>query len=162
MCRWELQKRQSALKKKEKGNMMFVLHQQTPPILGGLIIQRHVGGALFRSTVTCKDLTKPSEVEESTLRHGEQLTQEHQEGDRGEDHRENHQDLHCLKPLWERKTFPHLKTSLSSQILPREENCSCKAPFFLEVYKMKLLLTSFFGGCTQPGSCEVVKPAVVP
>lgn len=65
----------------------------------GRITQRHVCGALFHSTVTCKDLTQPSEVEESTLRHGEQLAEEHQEGDRGEDHRENHQDLNCLKPL---------------------------------------------------------------
>ena len=41
----------------------------------------HAGGTLFHSTVTCKDLTKPSEVEKSTLRHGEQLTQEDQKGD---------------------------------------------------------------------------------
>lgn len=57
------------------------------------------GGTLPPSTVTCKDLTQPGEVEESALGHGEQLTQEHQEGDGGEDHRENHQDLHCLEPL---------------------------------------------------------------
>lgn len=44
-------------------------------------VSKNVNGTLFHSTVTCKDLTQPSEVEESTLRHGEQLTQEHQEGD---------------------------------------------------------------------------------
>lgn len=47
----------------------------------------------------CEDLTQSSEVEESSLGHGEQLAQEHQKGDRGENHREDHKDLHRLKPL---------------------------------------------------------------
>lgn len=45
---------------------------------------------LLHSTVTCKDLTQSGEVEETAPRHGEQQTQEHQEGDRWEDHWENH------------------------------------------------------------------------
>lgn len=72
---------------------------QTLPFSIGVITMRSSYGTFFHSNVTCKDLTQASEVKESTLRHGEQLSQEHHEGDGGEDHRENHQDLHRLKPL---------------------------------------------------------------
>lgn len=54
---------------------------------------------LLNSADTCKDLTQSSEVEESSLGHGEELAQEHQKGDGGEDHGEDHQHLHRLKPL---------------------------------------------------------------
>lgn len=62
---------------------------------------------LLHSSDTCEDLTQSSEVEESSLGHGEQLAQEHQKGDRGENHGEDHQDLHRLKPLWKKKTSPN-------------------------------------------------------
>jgi hypothetical protein len=35
---------------------------------------------------TCKNLTEACEIEEPSFRHGEELTQEDQEGDRGKDH----------------------------------------------------------------------------
>lgn len=44
-------------------------------------MHKAVRGTLFHSSVTCKDLTQPSEVEEPAFRHGEELTKEHQEGD---------------------------------------------------------------------------------
>lgn len=48
---------------------------------------------------TCKGLAEASEVEESSLGHGDQLTQEHQEGDGGEDHGEDHEGLDRLQPV---------------------------------------------------------------
>lgn len=63
-------------------------------------------GTLLNSADTCEDLTQSSEVEESSLGHGEELAQEHQKGDRGEDHGEDHQHLHRLKPLYKREILP--------------------------------------------------------
>lgn len=80
-----------------------------------LILRRSLctgfNSTLLHSSDTCEDLTQSGEVEESSLGHGEQLAQEHQKGDRGENHGEDHQDLHRLQPLWEKK-----KTSLNSGV----------------------------------------------
>lgn len=48
---------------------------------------------------TCEGLTEACEVEEASSGHGEELTQEHQEGDGGEDHREDHEGLDGLQPV---------------------------------------------------------------
>lgn len=61
---------------------------------------------LLNSADTSEDLTQSSEVEESSLGHGEELAQEHQKGDGGEDHGEDHQHLHRLKPLYKREILP--------------------------------------------------------
>lgn len=71
---------------------------------------------LSHSSDTCEDLTQSSEVEESSLGHGKQLAQEHQKGDRGENHGEDHQDLHRLEPLW-KKTSPHSGVSWSPKAI---------------------------------------------
>lgn len=107
------------------------------------------GSTLLHSTDTCEDLTQSSEVEESSLGHGEQLAQEHQERHRGEDHGQDHQDLHRLQPLWKKKPPP---PSFSCGSVTQGWD-------FPEVF---FVFTSFFGGRAKPSSCEVVKPAVVP
>lgn len=92
----------------------YICDHNGPQMYTGFTIifnRLHSGDTLFHST--CKDLTQPSEIEESTLRHCEQLTQEHQEGHRGENHWDNHQDLNCLKPLWKKKTSKFKKTNLA-------------------------------------------------
>lgn len=104
---------------------------------------------LWHSGVTCKHLTQASEVEKSSLGHREQLTQEHQEGDGGEDHRQDHQDLHCLEPLW-----GNIRTCTEVVLAFRYRPDQDKTSLWN--------LTGFLGGCTQPRSCEVVKPTVVP
>lgn len=48
---------------------------------------------------TCKGLAEASEVEESSLGQRDELTQEHQEGDGGEDHRQDHEGLDRLQPV---------------------------------------------------------------
>lgn len=48
---------------------------------------------------TCENLTQPSEIEEASFRHGEELAHEDQEGHRGEGYRQHHQDLDRLEPL---------------------------------------------------------------
>lgn len=48
---------------------------------------------------TCKGLAEASEVEEPSPGQGDQLAQEHQEGDGGEDHREDHEGLDRLQPV---------------------------------------------------------------
>ena len=57
------------------------------------------GNSRRAGLVTCEDLTEAGKVEETPLGHGEQLAQEHQEGNGGEDHRQNHQHLHGLEPI---------------------------------------------------------------
>lgn len=52
-----------------------------------------------KSSKTCKGLTKACEVEEASSGHGEQLTQKHQEGERGEDHGQDHEGLDRLQPV---------------------------------------------------------------
>lgn len=113
---------------------------------------------LLHSSDTCEDLTQSSEVEESSLGHGEQLAQEHQKGDRGENHGEDHKDLHRLKPLWK-------KTSPNSGVTWLSKAAFYGGWFFVFVcflFFSFCFSTSFFGGRTQPCFCEVVKPAVVP
>lgn len=48
-------------------------------------------------------MAEACEVEESSLCQGEQLTQEDQEGNGGEDYREDHEGLYRLQPVWERR-----------------------------------------------------------
>lgn len=38
------------------------------------------------NTLTCKKLTQASEIEKSSFGHGEELSEEHHEGDGGEHH----------------------------------------------------------------------------
>lgn len=52
-----------------------------------------------KTSNTCKSLAEACEVEESPLGHGEQLNEEHQEGDGGEDQREDHEGLDGLQPV---------------------------------------------------------------
>lgn len=52
---------------------------------------------------TCECLTEACEVEELTFGYGEQLNKEDQEGDGGEDHRQDHESLDGLQPVWERR-----------------------------------------------------------
>lgn len=56
-----------------------------------------------KSLNTCKGLTEACDVEQASSGHGEQLTQKNQEGDRGEDHREDHEGLDRLQPVWKNK-----------------------------------------------------------
>lgn len=46
-------------------------------------------------------MTEACEVEELALGYGQQLNQEDQEGDGGEDHRQDHETLDGLQPVWE-------------------------------------------------------------
>lgn len=82
-----------------------------------LILRRSLctgfNSTLLHSSDTCEDLTQSGEVEESSLGHGEQLAQEHQKGDRGENHGEDHQDLHRLQPLWGKKKKTWIQGSLA-------------------------------------------------
>lgn len=54
---------------------------------------------VFGLQCTCKGLTEACEVEESSFGHGEELAQKNQEGDGGEDHREDHEGLDGLQPV---------------------------------------------------------------
>lgn len=46
-------------------------------------------------------MTEACEVEELALGYGQQLNEEDQEGDGGEDHRQDHETLDGLQPVWE-------------------------------------------------------------
>lgn len=113
-----------------------------------LILRRSLctgfNSTLSHSSDTCEDLTQSSEVEESSLGHGEQLAQEHQKGDRGENHGEDHEDLHRLQPLWE-------KTSLNSGV-----TCLLWRLFFCFVWFYQFLWrmhTAMFLWSCQTCSC---------
>lgn len=67
-------------------------------------------GGLWKPLHTCKGLTEACEVEEASSGHCEQLTQKNQEGDGGEDHREDHEGLDRLQPVWERWSHNECKT----------------------------------------------------
>ena len=53
---------------------------------------------------TCKGLTESWEVEEFSFGYNEQLNQERQEGDGGENNREDHESLDRAQPIWERRS----------------------------------------------------------
>lgn len=56
--------------------------------------------ANYFQVLTGKCLADAGEVKESSFRHGEELSQEYQEWNGGENHRQDHQNLDSLKPLW--------------------------------------------------------------
>lgn len=49
--------------------------------------------------LTCKYLRKPTEVEEPPPGSGEELPNEHYDGEGGEDHGQDHERLHRLQPI---------------------------------------------------------------
>lgn len=54
--------------------------------------------------ITCNNLAQARQVEKASFGHGEELAQEHQEGDGREDHSEDHQSLNGLEPIWTKTT----------------------------------------------------------
>lgn len=61
-------------------------------------------GLRNRPLNTCKGLKDACEVEEASFRYREQLNQKHQAGDGGGDHREDHERLDRLQPVWGRRS----------------------------------------------------------
>lgn len=73
-------------KNKSKYNLNLLFSEAIVPYFCCLKIDLISKKCKQNIAVTCEDLTQPSEVEESTLGHGEELTQEDQKGDGREDH----------------------------------------------------------------------------
>lgn len=67
------------------------------------------GGRGRGGVLTGQDLEDGGEEEASTLDQPEQLIQEGDEGEEAEEHRQDHEGLHRLDPVWETSTEQELR-----------------------------------------------------
>ena len=72
--------------------------------VGKMCTYKDVYGKCLFFPSTCDNLAQACQVKKASFGHGEELAQEHQEGDGGEDHSKDHQSLDGLKPIWRKGT----------------------------------------------------------
>lgn len=88
-------------------------HITNTPVEGGGKEQRGEGGRATGSSplgvviLTGQDLEDGGEEEASALDQPEQLVQEGDEGEEAEEHRQDHEGLDRLDPVWETHTHTH-------------------------------------------------------